>query len=71
MLAMGGFVERANGAGLQTYLHGIPSISLIAAAIASGFEYIDGQPVTSLAEVSLEIQPFKLKDLYATLRDGV
>ncbi len=42
---MNRFVEKAIAHSLKTYVHGIRSISLYAAAVCAGFDYIGGYPV--------------------------
>jgi hypothetical protein len=44
------FVAAASLAGLKTYCHGIRSLSLYSAAIAAGFDYVDGHAITHAVE---------------------
>lgn len=44
------FVTAAAQAGLKTYCHGIRTLSLYSAAIAAGFDYIDGHAITHAVE---------------------
>ncbi|CAA7622083.1 hypothetical protein MTBLM5_430021 [Magnetospirillum sp. LM-5] len=44
------FVAAAAQAGLKTYCHGIRTLSLYSAAIAAGFDYVDGHAITMAVE---------------------
>lgn len=65
--AMGRFNEAAHRQGLQTYVHGLKSRSLVSAAVAAGFSLIGGDPVLSAGEHSERSFPFDIKDLYNPL----
>ena len=58
------FAENAGKAGLSTYLHGTPSLSLTVAAMAAGFTYIDGDTVASPSDGLQLVRRFGLEDLY-------
>lgn len=58
------FAEGAGKAGLSTYLHGTPSLSLTVAAMAAGFTYIDGNTVASPSDGLQLVRRFGLDDLY-------
>ena len=51
MKRMDRFVELANKNALKTVIHGVRTLSLKTAAVTSGFDYIDGYALTSVAEV--------------------
>lgn len=67
--AMGRFNEAAHRQGLQTYVHGLKSRSLVSAAVAAGFSLIGGDPLVSAGEHSERSFPFDIKDLYNPLID--
>ncbi len=59
------FAEAANDAGLNTYLHGLRSLSLAVAATAAGIDFIDGDPIMSLAKSPEGVFRFETMDLYS------
>jgi len=64
------FVEAANRENLKTYIHGVRSISLNTAAIAAGFDYIDGYALSSVSCSPGQAQRYDLHSLYQLLLDG-
>lgn len=67
---MDGFAAAAEGAGLRTYLHGLRSLSLTSAAIASGFDYVDGDPVAAPLDRPGNAYRYSLMDLYRQKLDA-
>lgn len=63
------FVEAASHEGLKTYVHGIRTVSLGTAAITSGFDYVDGYALTSIAYAPRQAERFDLHTLYRTPLD--
>lgn len=63
------FVEAASREGLKTYIHGIRTVSLGTAAIASGFDYVDGYALSSIAYAPRQAERFDLHTLYRTPLD--
>ena len=61
------FSERASKAKLKTYVHGLRSISMTTAAVCAGFDYVDGDAITSLAEAPTKSYPLSVESLYAHL----
>lgn len=59
------FVVAAEKARLLTYLHGIPTGSLAVAAVAAGFNFIDGAAVGNAEANPKDALRFSLDDLYA------
>lgn len=64
MKEMEKFVERAEKHGLQTYLLGASTLSLNAAAIATGVTYLTGPAVTSVTDQPKNAVRFNLNDLF-------
>ena len=64
MAKMDSFVERAARESLRTYVHGLRSISLTTAAIATGFDYIDGYSLSSVVDIPQKPLRFDLRQLY-------
>ncbi len=62
--AMQRFAEAANKAGLRTYAHAVPSLSLASSAIAAGFDYIDSDVISPAMAVPGELRRFGIRDLY-------
>lgn len=60
------FVERAERYGLRTYIHGLSSLSMTAAAVGAGFDFIDGDAVTSVTESPVAYR-FSIEDMYENL----
>ncbi len=58
------FAGAAATAGLRSYAHGLRSRSLTSGAIASGFDFVDGDPVATLRERPSNAYRFGLADLY-------
>ncbi|HEY9081485.1 hypothetical protein [Magnetovibrio sp.] len=58
------FVSNAKENQLRTYAHGIRSISLLTAAICTGFDYLDGYALSSIATGALDVQGFSLAAPY-------
>jgi hypothetical protein len=61
------FAERVRRRGFKTYTHGLRSVGLTVAAVYAGFDYIDGDTVTSLNEGPAQIRTFELEDLFRSL----
>jgi len=59
------FAETASNAGLNTYLHGMRTLSLAVAATAAGIDFIDGDPIMSLAKSPEGVFRFETVDLYS------
>jgi len=59
------FVVAAEKARLLTYLHGIPTGSLAVAAVAAGFDFIDGAAVGNAEANPKDALRFSVGDLYA------
>jgi hypothetical protein len=58
------FATGAKKAGLATYVHGLRTISLTTAAIAAGFDFVDGDIVTSVVEQPRGAYAYQMQDLY-------
>lgn len=58
------FVARAKPLGFRVYLHGVHSRSLISAAVCSGVDFVDGDPVTSVVDAPQKNEHFDLDELY-------
>lgn len=71
MREMDQFVEAAEKEMLHTYIHGLRTISLNTAAIATGFDYIDGYALTSVANIPGQATRYDLRDLYRPLLGGI
>ncbi|OHC76199.1 MAG: hypothetical protein A3G18_04810 [Rhodospirillales bacterium RIFCSPLOWO2_12_FULL_58_28] len=69
MREMNGFVEAANNQNLKTYIHGVRTLSMKTAAIASGFDYIDGYALTSVADAPDGAYSLGLEQSYRPLLD--
>ena len=61
------FAERVRRRGFRTYTHGLRSVGLTVAAVYAGFDYIDGDTVTSLNEGPAQIRTFELEDVFRSL----
>lgn len=61
------FAEKANKVLLRTYVHGLKALSLTMASICAGYDYVDGDMVTSVIDSPVENYHFKISDLYKTL----
>ena len=59
------FRARADRFGLRSYVHGVRTLSLLAAAVCDGFEYVGGEIIGPDVERLREIEPFELGDAYA------
>jgi hypothetical protein len=68
MAAMDRFAAAANKAGLRTYAHALPSLSLASAAIGAGFDYIDADVISPAMTVPGEVRRFGIRDLYGKLQ---
>jgi len=64
MQQMARFSRRAAKAGVATYLRGIGSLSLTAAALGAGFAHVDGDAVAAMVDQPNGAVPFNLLDLY-------
>ena len=61
---MGRFARVAEKAGVACFVHGIPSVSLTAAAVGAGFRYVDGSAVAKLVDRPDRVSAFNLHDFY-------
>lgn len=64
MQEMERFAVAAKRAGLTTYIHGLRTLSLTTAAIAAGFDFVDGNVVTSVVERPLGAYRFEPANLF-------
>lgn len=67
MMKMERFVERAEKAGLQTFIYGLTTLSMATKAVSAGFDYIEGDVVRQPVDTPENIQPFESKDLFSKL----
>jgi len=65
------FSDRAARVDLAAYVHGVDTSRLSLAAIAAGFQYVDGDTVASATEQPRGIQRFEFEDLNVDLPDQV
>lgn len=59
------FAAGATKAGVATYIHGLRSLSLVTAAIGAGFNFVDGDIVSSLTSTPAHAYEFAIEDLFA------
>jgi hypothetical protein len=59
------FAAAAKKVGLVAYVHGLESISLTTAAIAAGFDFVDGRVVKSVVDHPETAYSFDVSDLFA------
>lgn len=64
MQQMARFGKGAAKAGVATYLRGISSLSLAAAALGAGFSHVDGDAVAVMVDQPRGVVQFSLLDLY-------
>jgi hypothetical protein len=64
MQQMARFGKGAAKAGVATYLRGISSLSLAAAALGAGFSHVDGDAVAAIVDQPRGVVQFSLLDLY-------
>lgn len=64
------FAAAARRAGLTTYVHGLRTISLTTAAIAAGFDFVDGDVLTSVVERPQNVYGFEMTQLFRTRLRG-
>lgn len=64
------FSRAAAKAGIATYLRGIGSLSLTAAALGAGFAHVDGDAVALMVDQPNGVVPFNLLDLYNPSFEG-
>jgi hypothetical protein len=64
---MSRFNRAAEKASLATYVRGLRTVSLAAAAVGSGFRYIDGHSISETVEHPSHIVKFNLNDIYRAL----
>ncbi len=64
------FAAAAGRTGLTTYVHGLPTISLTTAAIAAGFDFVDGDVLTSVVERPQHVYGFEMTQLFRTCLRG-
>jgi hypothetical protein len=70
MQHMNRFNREAEKANLATYIHGVRTVSLAAAAIGAGFRYLAGTGVAKLVERPERIVGFSLMDVYRPVLRG-
>jgi hypothetical protein len=70
MQQMARFSKGAAKAGVATYLRGINSLSLAAAALGAGFAHVDGDAVAIVVDQPRGIVEFSLLDLYKPAIEG-
>lgn len=58
------FAASAKKAGLSTYAHGLRTISQTIGAIAAGFDFLDGDVVTSVVDMPCGAYVVKMSDLF-------
>jgi len=61
------FAAATSATGLDTYAHGIGTLSLTSTAVCSGFDFVNGDAVISIADSPNHIYRFSLADLYSEL----
>ncbi len=54
----------ATNVGLQSYIHGIGSVSLTTAAVGAGFDYIDGDIINSVVDTPRDAYRFEARNIY-------
>lgn len=59
------FAERADEAGLKKFVYGLATRSAASAAVAAGFDYIEGTVVRGPVESPAYVEPFESLDLFA------
>jgi len=64
MQQMARFSKGAAKSGVATYLRGVGSLSLAAAALGAGFAHLDGDAVAAMVEQPRGVLQFSLLDLY-------
>ncbi len=62
---MARFCAAAKKVGLATYVHGLRTISLSTGAIAAGFDFVDGETITSVVDSPRGAYAYKIQDLFA------
>jgi hypothetical protein len=67
---MARFSRGAAKAGVATYLRGISSLSLAAAALGAGFAHLDGDAIAVMVDQPHGVVPFSLLDLYEPSFEG-
>ena len=70
MQQMARFSRHAAKAGVATYLRGVGSLSLTAAALGAGFAHVDGDAVAAMVDQPNGVVPFNLLDLYNPSLEG-
>lgn len=71
MKKLDAFVANAKKCQLKTYVHGVRTISLYAAAISSGFDYIAGHALNSAVRSAEDIHAFRMVAPYLDLRNSL
>jgi len=59
------FSAKAERHGVGSYLHNVPSLSLMSFAIAAGFDYLSGEPIGSIMRAQVGAYRFSIEDLYS------
>lgn len=67
MKAYDRFTQRADKAGLRKFIYGLTTRSMATAAVAAGFEYIEGGIVRPAVDMPKYVEPFESRDLFAEL----
>jgi hypothetical protein len=70
MQQMARFSRGAAQAGIATYLRGVSSLSLTAAALGAGFAHVDGDAVALMVDQPHGVVQFSLLDLYNPSFEG-
>lgn len=61
------FAERAEEAGLKKFVYGLATRSAASAAVAAGYDYIEGTVVRAPVDSPAYVEPFESLDLFAGL----
>ncbi len=65
MKDMNRFVAAAAKSSLKCYVHGSGSVSLTTAAVGAGFDYIDGDVITTVVDAPVDGYHFEARNIYA------
>lgn len=64
---MNDFVENASRAGMRSYVHGLGNRAQVLAAVAAGFDWINGAAVNRAVDLPGPMMRFSIDDLYRDL----
>lgn len=64
---MQAFNDRAQKAGMNTFIHGLKTRSSVSGAVAAGFRYLDGPIIAPPIETPEQNRSWTAKDVYASL----